>query len=340
MSMVYSEDAFSRIDESDDHDFYRKGRFKSHLDASALATVEKLISSVIVEEKPVILDLMAGWDSHIPASLKPEHVVGLGIDESELCRNQSLDERLVHDLNRDPRLPFDDDSFDVVLNTISVQYLTRPFDVFIEVERVLKPGGLHLVIFSNRMFNTKAVKIWYQSSPEERVWLVEDFFAVANFSKTRTLVSEGRPRPEDDRYAGSGLPADPVYAVFAEKEGGDSERPPRPLPRLSLGTVVDHQEVERRKLQVEKTLRCPYCDTPMTRWEIPDSPFIQWDSEYVYVCFNNECPYMLEGWDTMREQGNPGFSYRLMYIPERNAFKPTPLPSAQAMKETVIVERG
>jgi len=38
----------------------------SHLDSLALATVEKLIETLVVEENPAILDLMAGWDSHIP----------------------------------------------------------------------------------------------------------------------------------------------------------------------------------------------------------------------------------------------------------------------------------
>jgi hypothetical protein len=59
-------EAFSRLDESDDRLFYSRNRFVSHLDSLALATVEKLIVELIVEENPQILDLMAGWDSHIP----------------------------------------------------------------------------------------------------------------------------------------------------------------------------------------------------------------------------------------------------------------------------------
>jgi hypothetical protein len=100
------------------------------------------------------------------------------------------------------------------------------------------------------------------------------------------------------------------------------------------------EAVERRKKEVGKSLRCPYCEQPLSRWEVPNTPFCEWDMEFVYVCFNDFCPYMLEGWDVMRGQGAPGFTYRLMYDPDRNRFRPTPLPSAQAMKEYVVMPRG
>ena len=67
---------------------------------------------------------------------------------------------VVHDLNYDPVLPFEDDTFDAILLTVSVQYLTRPVETFEQVNRVLKPGGVFIVSFSNRMFHTKAVRAW------------------------------------------------------------------------------------------------------------------------------------------------------------------------------------
>ena len=42
----------------------------------------------------------------------------------------------------------------------SVDYLTRPREVFAEVHRVLAPGGVFLVAFSNRVFAEKAVAVW------------------------------------------------------------------------------------------------------------------------------------------------------------------------------------
>ena len=92
-----------------------------------------------MEENPVILDLMASWDSHIPSSVIPRKVVGLGLNESELRANKTLTEFVLHDLNADPFLPFPDASFDLVLNVVSVDYMTKPIEIFREVNRVLKP---------------------------------------------------------------------------------------------------------------------------------------------------------------------------------------------------------
>jgi len=122
---------------------------------------------------------MAGWDSHIPEDLRAREAVGLGLNENELRKNKVLSETVIHDLNKDPYLPFPDNRFDVVVNTVSVDYMTKPAEVFKEVGRVLKPGGLFLVIFSNRMFPEKAVKVWREAGEDERVLLVEDFFKEA-----------------------------------------------------------------------------------------------------------------------------------------------------------------
>ena len=119
-------DAFSRLDESDDVVFYARDRFVAHLDSVALETVEALIGNLVIEESPVILDLMASWDSHIPEKLNASRIVGLGLNENELRHNKALSEFVVHDLNRNPRLPFPDQTFDVVINTVSVDYMTRP----------------------------------------------------------------------------------------------------------------------------------------------------------------------------------------------------------------------
>jgi SAM-dependent methyltransferase len=52
-------------------------------------------------------------------------------------------------------LPYEDNSFDVITNAVSVDYLTKPLEVFREMHRVLKPGGQAIMSFSNRCFPTK-----------------------------------------------------------------------------------------------------------------------------------------------------------------------------------------
>lgn len=55
----------------------------------------------------------------------------------------------------DPKLPYEDNSFDVITNAVSVDYLAKPMEVFKEMHRVLKPGGQAIMSFSNRCFPTK-----------------------------------------------------------------------------------------------------------------------------------------------------------------------------------------
>ena len=90
LSPILNDDAFSRDDITDDNIFYEKDRFVNHIDKVAMNTVERLIGDLVIEKDPVILDLMAGWDSHIPKSLKPSEVTGLGLNENELLKNEQL----------------------------------------------------------------------------------------------------------------------------------------------------------------------------------------------------------------------------------------------------------
>ncbi len=334
-----SGDAFSRQDDTDDGSFYAIDRFVEHLDTVALGTVEKLIDTLVVDKRPSILDLMAGWDSHIPGTLETNEVVGLGLNENELSTNRDLTEFVLHDLNKDPSLPFEDDRFDVVLNTVSVDYLTRPFEVFREVARVLKPGGLFLVIFSNRMFPEKAVKIWRESSEPERVMLVEDFFKACDlFEAPETFSSKGKPRPRDDKYADRGIPSDPIYAVYAEKKGAPADRKARPSVESEEKRPLTAEELKAQREEVKKTLCCPHCGQRMKKWLIPDSPFNIWTNEYMYICFNDQCPYLVRGWDVMTRQGNASMSYRQMFNPENGSLTPMPVPNLKALKDGIMEE--
>lgn len=328
--------AFSRLDESEDTIFYTRERLVSHLDRVALETVERLMSSLIIGERPAVLDLMAGWESHLPRSLSPRKVVGLGLNAKELSENPALTDFVIHDLNKEPKLPFPDGSFDVVLNTVSIDYMTRPAEVFEEVARILVPGGLFLVVFSNRWFPTKVVKVWRDSSEPKRVELVEELFRAASaFHKTEVFTSIGAARPRDDKYAHLGIPSDPIYAVYAETKGAGAPRQ-RSVPRLRTPVRLGREELQERKEAARRTLCCPHCGVRMKKWEVPQTPFTEWDSEFMYVCFNDSCPYLVEGWETMSLQGNTGFSYRMVYDPGRRVFFPVAVPNLNIMKDGIL----
>lgn len=333
---IFGARAFDRADDGDDRLFYRVARLVPHLDSTALAAIEHVIGSLLEGEAKRILDLMASWDSHLPASLRAAHVVGLGLNRNELAHNPALEARVLHDLNRLPELPFADHSFDAVLCTVSVDYLTHPFEVFAEAARVLEPGGLLLVVFSNRYFPEKVVRVWREASEAERVMIVEDYFrSCATFEGSQLWVSQGRPRPDSDRYSGLGIPSDPVYAVWARTKGG-SERPRRTMRPAPGQPAFDPALVARRTAEVGRTLNCPYCDARLRKWAVPQTPFTEWDEEFMYICFNDQCPYLVRGWDAMSRQGNHGISYRLMYNPGSDRCLAVPVPGLRALRDGIV----
>ena len=205
-----------RDDESPDREFYGTPRFVDHLDSLALSTVEGLYGRLIPDGTK-ILDLMAGPDSHLQHVKRPMEVVGLGLNKEELEANTALANYVMHDLNADPKLPFENDTFDVVVNTVSVDYMTQPIEVFREVSRVLKASGLFIVVFSNRMFPPKAIKIWKETNEQQRMELVRKYFSYSDgFIIEGSFESIGKPRPKDDKYYHLGIPSDPVYAVWSK----------------------------------------------------------------------------------------------------------------------------
>ena len=337
--ILSADDAFHRADESPDNNFYAPPRMVEHLDTTALDIVEELVASLAIEDEPVILDLMASWDSHIPESVKPARVSGLGLNPQELEANPILTERIVHDVNADPILPFQDNTFDLVLNVVSVEYLTDPGEVFREVGRVLKPGGLFLVIFSNRWFPPKVVRVWEESSEHERIGLVEEFFREGRaFNDPEVFVSMGLPRPEEDKYYDTGVPSDPVFAVFAEKEGGLPGRPRRTPPEEEPLQAADQEAVAVRKRHVGETHLCPHCQEPLEKWEVPDDPIIDWPNEYMYLCFNDSCPFVVRGWRFMWEQGIEGHSYRYLFNPLTGASTTVPIQTLQDLRLGIMKE--
>jgi SAM-dependent methyltransferase len=166
-----------------------------------------------------LLDLMSSWVSHLPQVPADLAVTGLGMNAEELAANPRLAQRRVHDLNADPRLPFADGSFDLVLCAASVEYLTRPRTVFAEARRVLKPGGRFVVTFSDRWFPPKAIRVWAELHPYERLGMVLWLLREAGFADLHSETLRGLKRPEDDKYAAERDYSDPLFAAWGRAPG-------------------------------------------------------------------------------------------------------------------------
>ena len=197
--------AFNKDDRGDDRWFYAQPRLVVHLDEPAIGAVGRYFAEALPRDSH-LLDLMSSWRTHLPDEFVAERVVGLGMNAVEMMENPQLHDMVVHDLNVSPALPFEDGEFDACVVTVSIQYLTTPLEVFAEVNRVLRPGGGFHVIYSNRMFFTKAVAIWKSMDDDGRGLLVGTYFE-----------SSGGWTPSERLDISPGAGTDPVFVVRAFK---------------------------------------------------------------------------------------------------------------------------
>jgi SAM-dependent methyltransferase len=191
---------FARGDETDDTEFYAYPRYVTHIDDGAIAAVGALYEELAI--RGAVLDLMSSWVSHFRDA--PDALTVLGMNADELAANPQAKAAVVHDLNVDPVLPFAADAFDHATCCVSVDYLTRPVEVFRDVARVVHTGGLFVCTFSNRLFPTKAIRGWLHSPSATHQEIVAACFRTAG----------GYDAPQT-RVCDTPVGGDPLYAVWA-----------------------------------------------------------------------------------------------------------------------------
>jgi SAM-dependent methyltransferase len=218
-SITYTPQDFRRQDESSDSEWYSQPRFVQHIDDPAISSLKAYYSSIINPSHSV-LDIYSSWVSHLPPDLKPISMIGIGMNSLELQRNPHLTSFFVKDLNTVPNLSeIPSESTDIVICNVSVDYLTKPVEVFKEMNRVLKKGGTAHMAFSNRCFPTKVIGKWMGMSDEERRrWVGGYFWASGGWVDVEEVVlKEGGSR-------GGGVWGgyeDPLFVVRGRKAASE-----------------------------------------------------------------------------------------------------------------------
>ena len=197
---------FRRQDESSDFQFYQSPRLVAHIDDAAIRALGEFLRPRVPNNADV-LDLMSAYLTHLPPDVRARcrRVAGLGMNGAEMEANSQLTEHLVHSLNDDPTLPYPDQSFDLALCTVSVQYLLHPAEVFAEVRRVLRPGGVFIVSFSNRCFPTKATQLWLSTDDAQHLAVVRLYFeSSGGWDGVEALDISPHPGRSDPLYVVTG----------------------------------------------------------------------------------------------------------------------------------------
>jgi len=206
---------FFRTDNNDDQMFYVLPRLVYHIDEPAVASLTQYYRNNIPKGSNV-LDICSSWVSHYPLEFPKtmNKICATGISAIELAVNDQLTGGYkAANLNDEngPKIPYPDNSFDVVTCVVSIDYLIHPIEVLREVRRVLKPGGKVIVSQSNRCFPTKAIAMWLRMNDRQHLELINGYFQYAGGFKEPRQAYDITATLPDNGYR------DPMFVVEAVK---------------------------------------------------------------------------------------------------------------------------
>ncbi len=208
---VLFENQRQKQDNSDDSLFYKEPRFVHHLDESFRRKLTGLYENRL-QPGSQILDLMSSWVSHLPNNIEFSQVIGHGLNEKELKKNQRLDNYWIQDLNKTQKLPLATNSLDACLLVAAWQYLQEPEAIAMELKRIIKPDGQLLISFSNRAFWSKAPQIWREGSDMDHIKYVKSVLIAQGWDEPEHIAEYPKGGKIQELF---GISPDPFFSVIA-----------------------------------------------------------------------------------------------------------------------------
>jgi len=202
-----------KLDESNDEEFYSEPKFVYHLDSNFRQYLSQVYKDEI-DENSTVLDLMSSWDSYLPKENSYQKVIGHGLNQKELERNNILDSFWVQNFNLNQDIRLENGSIDYCLMVAAWQYLQYPENLTKEISRILSDKGKIIVSFSNRAFWHKAPNIWTTSTEDERVQYVRKVLISNGFKEPRIIKKFNEP----DLNIFNFFKKDPFYCLIATKK--------------------------------------------------------------------------------------------------------------------------
>ena len=104
--------------------------------------------------------------------------------------------------------------------------------------------------------------------------------------------------------------------------------------------ILTREDVYNKMVREKKPV-CPHCGQEMAIWECPPMTFsdgLGWGTPYLYVCFNDECPLYVEGWENIMEHYANVASYRCICDPSSKKMECMPVFGREGGKGNIIDE--
>jgi len=239
---------------------------------------------------------------------------------------------MVLDLHNRPLLPLKDETFEAVRLLFGLETIHYPDILFAEAARVLKPGGVFLIAHSlaPTAVNESGMPDWVPFSNQEELTAIDSFFeAAGDFGRVTAYGNKKRFRSQASKKRHPVRNKPLISIVYAHKRSEEHLRD-KPWGSLTLPTA-----------EAVDPHACPYCGYGLKKWEVPHSPFeidCWYDTDFLHICFNDDCPYFLRGWDWMWTRMRRNVSYRHMYNPATGKSGPIPVPTYYALKDGIVEE--
>ena len=111
--------------------------------------------------------------------------------------------------------------------------------------------------------------------------------------------------------------------------------------------AFETKEQVLEKILSQKKPLCPHCDKEMSIWEVPPFSFsdgLGWGTPYLFICFNDDCPPYVKGWDDIMDNYAHNASVRCMCYPGTKQFQYLPVFSpmggtGQIIDDQVLAEQ-
>jgi predicted RNA-binding Zn-ribbon protein involved in translation (DUF1610 family) len=92
--------------------------------------------------------------------------------------------------------------------------------------------------------------------------------------------------------------------------------------------AFETKEQVLEKILAQDKPKCPHCGEVMSLWEVPPVTFsdgLGWGTPYLYLCFNDDCPMYVEGWQNLEENYSHKASYRCLCYPGTEQYECMPV---------------